>query len=99
MQCESKRGMTHGFQRFQNGEKGALHCIKNVHIRSFSGLNAGKCGPVKLRIRTLFMKLSLVTKKYDGVESMSYVLETLTQEKNDWKIGKINRKEKYNHFA
>ena len=45
------------------------------------------------------MKLSLVTKKYDGVESMSYVLETLTQEKNDWKIGKINRKEKYNHFA
>ena len=30
------------------------HCVKSVHIRSFSGPNAGKYGPDKLRIRTPF---------------------------------------------
>ena len=42
----------------------ACHCVKSVRNRSFSGPyfpafglnteNAGKCGPAKLRIRTLF---------------------------------------------
>ena len=30
------------------------HCLKSVHIRSFSNPNVGKYGPEKLRIRTLF---------------------------------------------
>ena len=30
-----------------------IHCVKSVRIRSFSGPNAGKYGPEKLRIRTL----------------------------------------------
>ena len=29
-------------------------CVKSAHTRSFSGPNAGKYGPKKLRIRTLF---------------------------------------------
>ena len=42
---------------------GQTHCVKSVHIRSFSGpyfpvfsLNAGKYGPGKLRILTLFVQ-------------------------------------------
>ena len=31
-----------------------MHYVRSVHIRSFSGTNAGKYGPEKLRIRTLF---------------------------------------------
>ena len=42
---------------------GQTHCVKSVQFRSFSGpyftvfsLNAGKYGPGKLRIRTLFVQ-------------------------------------------
>ena len=31
-----------------------IHSVKNIRIRSFFGPNAGKYGPEKLRIRTLF---------------------------------------------
>ena len=37
--------------RLQNWD---LHYVKSVFIRSYSGLNVGKCGPEYLRIRTLF---------------------------------------------
>ena len=33
---------------------GSCHCVKSVRIKSFSGLNARKYRPEKLRIRTLF---------------------------------------------
>ena len=35
------------------------HCLKSVHIRSFSNPNVGKYGPEKLRIRTLFTQRSV----------------------------------------
>ena len=42
---------------------GAWHCVKSVHIRGFSGPNAGKNGPEKLRIRTLFTQCDTFKKK------------------------------------
>ena len=30
-----------------------LYCVKSIGIRSYSGPNAGKCGPKELRTRTI----------------------------------------------
>ena len=42
---------------------GAWHYVKSAHIRGFSGPNAGKNGPEKLRIRTLFTQCDTFKKK------------------------------------
>ena len=54
-------GKTFGFLMFSGGIKWEdwteVHCVKAVRIRSFLVIfspNAGKYGPEKLRIRTLF---------------------------------------------
>ena len=39
------------------------NCVKSVRIRSFSGPNARKYRPEKLRIRTLFTQWSILTDK------------------------------------
>ena len=48
------------------------HCLKSVHIRSFSGpyfppfgLNTGKYGPEKLQIRTRFTQCTKVYAEYN----------------------------------
>ena len=44
------------------------YCVKSVLVRSFSGPNAGKYGPEKIRIRALLTQCTAAAKTYSVVK-------------------------------